>query len=148
MKNDGRCAYGQTARSAFFRGVEPEAAQNARAARGSAASERGGSKDPQLRTRLPAVTVELEAALQALDAAFDLGQVVRLAAARAGGVFGIEVDGGSGTERRCWSGRRVARHRPNTIRSSLSSATVARSISAAHTTQVAAAAANASGPGA
>jgi hypothetical protein len=25
MKNDERCAYGQTARSAFFRGVEPEA---------------------------------------------------------------------------------------------------------------------------
>ena len=34
-KNDERCAYGQTARSAFFRGVEPEAAQNARAARGA-----------------------------------------------------------------------------------------------------------------
>jgi hypothetical protein len=33
MKNDERCAYGQTARSAFFRGVEPEAAQNSRAAR-------------------------------------------------------------------------------------------------------------------
>jgi hypothetical protein len=38
MKNDERCAYGQTARSAFFRGVEPEAAQNSladREARGS-----------------------------------------------------------------------------------------------------------------
>jgi len=33
MKNDGRCAYGQTARPAFFRGVEPEAAQNALAGR-------------------------------------------------------------------------------------------------------------------
>jgi hypothetical protein len=27
MKNDERCAYGQTARSAFFRGVEPEASE-------------------------------------------------------------------------------------------------------------------------
>jgi hypothetical protein len=35
MKNDERCAYGQTARSAFFRGVEPEAARNALAARGA-----------------------------------------------------------------------------------------------------------------
>jgi len=40
MKNDERCAYGQTARSAFFRGVEPEAAQNALA--GREARERDG----------------------------------------------------------------------------------------------------------
>jgi hypothetical protein len=33
MKNDERCAYGQTARSAFFRGVEPEARRNMTAVR-------------------------------------------------------------------------------------------------------------------
>jgi hypothetical protein len=33
MKDYERCAYGQTARSAFFRGVEPEAAQNSLATR-------------------------------------------------------------------------------------------------------------------
>ena len=32
MKNDERCAYGQTARSAFFRGVEPEAGGDLRPA--------------------------------------------------------------------------------------------------------------------
>jgi hypothetical protein len=46
MKNDERCAYGQTARSAFFRGVEPEAAQNARAGR-----EENGAGEAGLKTR-------------------------------------------------------------------------------------------------
>ena len=53
MKNDERCAYGQTARSAFFRGVEPEAAPRpfgrAREFK-DGRLHRGGSKDPQLRT--------------------------------------------------------------------------------------------------
>jgi len=64
MKNDGRCAYGQTARSAFFRGVEPGSVREADrqgstalAARGASrhaehardpARLSGGSKDPQL----------------------------------------------------------------------------------------------------
>ena len=45
---------------------------------------------------LPAVAVELEAALQALDAPFDFGEVVRLAAAGAGRIFRVDVGGGSG----------------------------------------------------
>src|SRR5262245_35217812 len=109
------------------------------------------SQRPKVAFVLPTVAIELEAALEALDAPLHLGQVVRLGAARARGVLGVEVVGvgsGGGTWR--WSrGRRsLGAHRPNTIRSSLRSATVARSIRLALTTQVIAAAKNASGPGA
>src|SRR5690349_414968 len=103
---------------------------------------------PIERLVLPAVAVEFEAALEALHAPFDLGEVVRLAATRAGGVFGVEVGGGSGGGWGSCRSRRKPGHRPNTIRSSSSSATVARSASTAQATHVVAAAANARGPGA
>ena len=97
---------------------------------------------------LPAVTVEFEAALEALDAPLHLGEVVRLATAGTRGVLGIEVGGGSGGGVGSGSWRLRGAHRPKTIRSSLSSATVARSMSAALATQAMAAAPKASGPGA
>src|SRR5688572_18564714 len=98
----------------------------------------------------PPVAVELEAAFEALDAALHLGQVVRLAAARTGRVVGVAIGcrGGSGRRGGSLSGRRRAGHRPNTIRSLLRSATVARRNPAAATTATPAAATKASGPGA
>ena len=47
------------------------------------------------RTPLPSVAVELETALQALDAALDLCKIVRFPAARAGGGV-VSVDGARG----------------------------------------------------
>ena len=44
--------------------------------------------DPESRD-LPSVAVELEPALQALDASLDLGQVVRFAASRARGLIRV-----------------------------------------------------------
>ena len=44
-----------------------------------------------VRSLSPPVAIELEPALQALDAALHFGEVVRLATARARGVVGVDV---------------------------------------------------------
>ena len=49
------------------------------------------SNDPNVPNDLPPIAIELEPALQALDASLDLGQVVRFAASRTRGLVRVRV---------------------------------------------------------